>query len=473
MKNNLSITQPYQDKFIDESSTSKPLPPTISGAALLGALPSLVKDPFGFVVQARESYGDVYTLNLGLLKTTMLNHPNHAQHVLIDNVANYPKKGALWESLRTFLGNGLVVSEGDFWLRQRRMIQPQFHHKQVEGLATLMSAAIEESIAGWDEIADTGQPFDISHACTQITMKVIVKTLFGDDLSTAEADQLGDAIGIVLDYTMKGMLAQSLPSWVPIPGSQRYQQAIQETDAFIGRVIQHRNAEPAGAPRCDLLGMLLAAVDSESGERMTPKQLRDELVTFFLAGHETTAGALGWAFHFLSREEEVAHTLQRELDEVLAQRPPAFADLRSLPYARMVMQEALRLYSPAYWIPRTALADDEIDGFHIPAGSTVAILMHTIHRHPEFWPDPERFEPLRFEPANPENHKRHRLAWMPFGAGQRQCIGKEFSLMEGQLVLAEVMQRYRLKPVLGHTPRPQLSTTLRAKGGVWVRLERR
>ncbi len=260
-----------------------------------------------------------------------------------------------------------------------------------------------------------------------------------------------------------------LPAWLPVPGRKQYQQATARIDKSVYRIIASSREKTDSENH--LLAMLLDAVDEETGEGMTDQQLRDEVTTLFLAGYETTSLALSWAFDYLVRRPEMMQKLQAEVDAALGNRLPTFADLPKLPYARMVLQETLRLRPPAWQVMRTAIADDEIDGCRIPAGTNLMALMYMCHHHPAEWPNPEEFDPERFLPGRSEG--RHKLAWMPFGAGQRMCIGRDFALMEGQLALAMAVQRFRITQSAEHSAQPQLSATLRPKGGVTVSLEKR
>lgn len=277
-------------------------------------------------------------------------------------------------------------------------------------------------------------------------------------------------MGFILDNLLLEAATQALPAWLPLPHRARYRRALARFDEIVYRIIaQGRQAVAAAQqPENHLLAMLLDTVDEETGEGMTDKQLRDEVATLFLAGYETTSVALAWTFHFLTRQPDVMQKLQAELDDALAGRQPGFADLPKLPYTRMVLQEALRLRPPSAWLPRTALADDTIDGYAIPAGTQIASMTYFYQQHPDFWPDAERFDPERFAPE--QSAGRHQFAWIPFGAGPRLCIGRDFALMEGTLALAMITQRYRLAGVAGDEPGQTLSGTLRPQGGVKVRL---
>jgi cytochrome P450 len=399
----------------------------------------------------------------------MLNHPRHAQYVLRDNSQNYHKGGAMWDYFRTILGNGLIVTEGDFWLRQRRMMQPQFHRQRLAALTDLMIDAIDETLTAWDAHRPEDEPFDMVPGLSQLTMNVIVKTLFGTHLPTYVLAQVSDAVRYLFDYMLQGMLVISTPDWLPLPGKKKYRRAQTIFDEMSYKVIAQCRRE--GTADQHLLGMLLDLVDEETGEGMTDQQLRDEIATMFMAGYETTAVALSWAMEYLTLDPALLSKLRAEIDSVVGDRRPEIDDLPRLTYARMVFQESLRHRPPAFWLPRAAVADDEIDGYPIPAGTNLVLLNYMFHHHPECWPDPDRFDPERFTPE--EVAERHKFAWVPFGGGRRLCIGRDFAIMEGQLALAMILQRYNLERLPGHTAQVKLSTTLRPKNGVRVYLTNR
>jgi len=306
-------------------------------------------------------------------------------------------------------------------------------------------------------------------AFNQLTMKVVTRTLFGTGLDKDEMDKVSDALAYAVDYILKAIAFNSLPSWMPAPGRKKYQQAIEQVDETVYKIIADSRANRGEVNH--LLAMLLDMVDDETGEGMTDKQLRDEVTTLFLAGYETTSVALSWAFDFLSQNPEMMEKFQAEVDSVLGHRLPTMADLYQMPYSRMILQETLRIRPPAWQVMRTAIEDDEIDGYQIKAGTNIVALMYMCHFHPDEWTDPETFDPERFAPERSES--RHKLAWMPFGAGQRLCIGKDFAMMEGQLALAMVAQRYKITRTTEHPAEQQLAATLRPKGGVVVKLEKR
>lgn len=446
---------------------TQPAPmPQSQGWPLLGSLPQLLKNPFAFMVQAREQYGDIYNLNLGVTKVVVLNHPRHAQTVLRDRADHFRKGGPMWDMVRSLLGNGLVVSEGDFWLRQRRMMQPQFHRQRLAALTELMVQAIDEALNSWQTAAAANKPFNMAQGFNHLTMRVIVRTLFGTALNQADMDKVAEAMTFALDYMMAGLIFGSLPAWLPVPGRKRFQKAIADFDVILYRIIAQCRA--GAGEQNHLLQMLLDTVDEETGEQMSDQQLRDEIATLFLAGYETTSITLTWAFAYLGQNPEMMAKVQAEADEVLQGRQPTLADLMKMPYTRQVLQEAMRLRPPSWWLPREVTTDEEIDGYHLPAGTQVVSLTYMYHRHPEHWADPEQFDPERFAEEN--SAKRHKYAWVPFGAGQRLCIGRDFALMEGQLALAMVAQRFQVQPVKADMPQPLLSSTLRPKGGFPVHL---
>lgn len=448
---------------------AEPTPPKTPGLPLIGALPALIARPFDFLLEARARHGDVYALDLGLFKLVVLAHPRHAEQIFLDNSRNYVRSGPVYEAGRSFLGNGLATSDGDFWLRQRRLMQPQFHRKRLATLTEIMVATIEAELADWAPAADAAAPFDLLRAFNSITMKVIVRTMFGTSLNRQESDDVGKEMALAANYLLLGALTSALPRWLPVPGARRYRQALQKIDAVLSDVIT--GTRQAGGDADNLIAMFLHMVDAETGAQMTDQQLRDEAVTIFFGGYETTSLMLSWAFHFLTQHPEMLDRLQAEVDAALGTRLPTFADLPALPYTSMILQETVRLRPPAWFITRTAVAADVIDGFAIPAGATVGVLPYLVHRHPDYWANPEQFDPQRFAPECSAD--RHRFAWMPFGAGQHQCIGKDFAMMEAQLILAMLLQRYRVTAAPGHTTRPQLSATLKPKGGVFVNLARR
>jgi cytochrome P450 len=442
-----------------------PAPPKTRGLPLLGSLPTLIKRPFDFLLAARARYGDIYTLDLGLFKLVMANHPRQIEHVLVNHSRNYVRSGATYDAARIFMGNGLAMSDGEFWLRQRRMMQPHFHRKRLAALTEQMVATIDQGLASWAADGYVGRASNLHPMFNRITMNVIVRALFGTALSHHEVDELSTEMAFAVDNILPSAIASSLPSWLPIPGARRFRQVRQKIDTALYEVI---NRVRQGGGDETLMAMMLDMVDAETGTQMTDQQLRDEAVNLVFAGYETTSLTLSWTCDLLTRHPEVMAKLQAEVDTVLGGRTPTFADLPSLAYTNMVLQETMRLRPPAWFLSRSAVGADAIDGYVIPAGAFVAMPLYVIHRHPDYWDDPERFDPERFTPERVA--ARHRFAWMAFGAGQHQCIGRDFALMEAQLLLAMLVQRYRITAV-GQAATPKLTATLQPKKGVWITLE--
>jgi cytochrome P450 len=443
-------------------------PPVVGARALFGSLPSVLRDPLDFVLEQRARHGDVHALDLGVVRMILLHHPRHAQHVYRDHHARYAKTGPFWDLTRALLGDGLPVAEGRTWRRQRRMIQPQFHRERMSAMVDQLAGAVADSMASWDALADAGEPIDVGAALSRVAMHAIVRVIFGAELDPRDADDIGREVGHAFDYILRGMVFRSLPPWLPVPGRRRYRAAIREIDRHIFRLIDQRRRRRGGGT--DLLTALMESVDAETGAPMTDAQLRDEVVAMFLAGYDTVASMLSFAIDLLARHPEHARTVRDEVVEVLGDREPGLADLPRLTGTLAVLQETLRLVPPVFFLPRQAVVDDEIDGFAIPAGSIVAPVVYAIHRHPEVWDHPERFDPGRF--TAPRAAGRHPLAWMPFGAGQRQCLGKDFALLEGRLILARIVQRYELAPVSATPPRVHLGATARPGRDLRIRLRR-
>lgn len=451
-----------------------PTPPLVGGGLpLLGSLPALLRHQAELFTTARARYGDIYTMRFGPLSTIIVNHPRHIQHVFRDASANYGKGGALWKSIRTLLGNGLGVSEGDYWLRQRRMMQRHFHRESIDALVTGMVDAIDEELATWDAAAETGTPLSPMRAFSALVMKLIARTLFGGDISREDAERITTSATFAFGHIFRGIIAQELPPWIPIPGRRRYRRALHDIDAVLSKIVERgQRRDGRGEANGSLLASLIDMVDPETGQRMSASQVRDEVMTLFLAGYESSAVGLSWTLHLLLREPAALAELRAEVDAVLGGDRPEASHLDKLVYTRMVFQEALRIYPPLWWLARVALADDTLDGFRIPAGTLVLAPVYAVHRHPEFWEDPERFDPGRFTPERVAS--RHRLAWIPFGTGQRQCIGKDFALVEAQLILARLVQRYTFAAVPSARPTvPVLSMTLRMKNEVQFLVKRR
>ena len=407
-----------------------------------------------------------YTRLLGK-RIYFVNDAEYVKRVLLDNVANYPKSATYRNNLRPFLGDGLLISEGEFWKRQRRLAQPAFHLRRLKVLAAAMAGAAARMAQGWVH----GKVMDVMAAMNAVTMEIVASTLFGADVS-AEIAEVAQAMAVLQEETGRvGPTAFfELPGFLVRPRGKRFSGAVATLDRIVNRIVAARRAE--GRTHDDLLSMLLEARDEETGEGMTDRQLRDELVTLFLAGHETAAISLAWTFHLLAQNPAAEAKLFAEVDAVLGDRPaPAFEDLERLPYARTVAEEALRLYPPAYVFSRRAAGDDQLGPYRMPAGAHIIISPYALHRRPDYWPEPEAFRPERFAPGAPAERLKH--AYLPFGGGPRICIGNSFAMMEHSIVLAAAARHWRLESIPGHEVRTEPRITLRPRGGLPMRVLRR
>jgi cytochrome P450 len=433
---------------------------------LLGSTPEFRRDPLRAFLRSWRAYGDVVQFGFGgPFVGYLLVHPDHVRQVLQDNWRNYGKVPWYNDKLSGVLGQGLFTSEGDFWLRQRRLMQPAFHRQRIQALGTVMTDAAEESLERWDRRAEPDAPFDVFQEMMRITLTVVARALLGSDVAD-QVERIGRAVDVAIDHTFKRIESYfDLPGRFTLPSTRRFDAAISEFDAIVDRIIaEHRQRGERGS---DLVSLLLDVQDADTGERMTDQQLRDEIKTMLLAGHETTAVALTWTWYLLSRHPEIARQLHAELAEVLGGRTPTAEDLPKLPFNRMVVEEALRLYPPAWSMSRRALDEDEIGGYRIRKGATIFLSAYVTHRHPEFWSNPEGIDPERFGPGC--EAERPRFAYFPFGGGPRQCIGLQLAQTEAQLVLATIAQRYRLDLVPGHPIALDPRITLRPKHGMLMR----
>jgi cytochrome P450 len=433
------------------------------------------EDPLGLFTDALRDHGDYVRFSFGWLHYHTVADPRGAHHILVENAKNYVKSRN-YAGLKLMLGQGLLTSEGEYWKRQRRLAQPAFHRQRLAGFATTMAACTSDMLARWERDLVPGRVrFDMHAELMRLTFRIVGRTLLSTELDGVARD-FGDALNVALKWTNDYVESVvKVPPWIPTPANVRFRRAQKVIDGLVMRIIAERRAEaasgrPSGegdARHDDLLGMLMEVKDETTGESMSDQQLKDELVTLVLAGHETTANALAFAMYLLSSYPEVARRVRDEADAVLGTRDPELADLPKLTYAKAVMEEAMRLFPPAWVVERDALEADEVGGLAIPKGGTVAVSPFVLHRHPALWENPEGFDPERFLKPDPA---RHKLAYMPFGAGPRLCIGNAFAMMEMQIVLPMIVRRMRAE--LEPNARVELdpSVTLRPKHGVPMRL---
>jgi cytochrome P450 len=424
------------------------------------------RDRIGFLSRLAREYGDVARFRLGPETLFLLGHPDLIRDVLVTNQRNF-RKGRGLERAKLLLGDGLLTSEGDFHLRQRRLVQPAFHRQRIAAYGGVMAEYAVRRSARWRD----GETLDVHQEMMALTLAIVGKTLFDADVE-AEAGAIGEALSIAFEtfnvafYLPMGELLQRLP----IPSTLRFRRARARLDETVYRIIAERRA--SGADRGDLLSMLLLSQDTEGdGGRMSDVQLRDEAMTIFLAGHETTANALTWSWYLLSRHPEAERRMHEEIDRVIGSRTAGAEDLPELPYTRMVLAESMRLYPPAWIIGRRAIEPYEAGGYRIPARALVLACQYLVHRDPRWFPDPERFDPERWTPER--QAERPRFSYFPFGGGTRICIGEQFAWMEGVLLLASIAQRWRPRLEPGHPVELQPIITLRPKHGMRMRVERR
>jgi cytochrome P450 len=441
------------------------LPPGPKGNFLLGSAPELAHDWPGFCARCARDYGDVAFYRFLRVPICQFTHPDDIETVLVRHASNFHKSRD-YAALEFILGRGLLTNEGHSWQTQRQLIQPTFRHENISAYAEIMAASAAAHLARWRD----RQTCNLHHEMADLTLDIVSKSLFGSKVSQDTA-AIGREIAAVMDrFFSQAALSFLLPDGFPIPKSPRLLKSRRHLNEVIFSIIRARRESPA--PATDLLQTLLTAADDD-GQRMNDVQLRDEIMTLFLAGHETTSNALTWTWYLLAQNPEIERALHSELDRVLGGRAPGFADLPRLPYAEMVVKESMRLYPPAWGIGRRALRSFDIRGYHIPKGTNVFILQWLVHRDPRFYPDPLRFDPERWRSDPVRNGVLPRFAYFPFGGGPRVCIGAGFAMMEATLLLATIAQRYRFTLLPDPPVVPFFSITLRPKQGLPVRIEAR
>jgi cytochrome P450 len=450
-----------------EAAAPRVLPPGPRGLPILGMLPAVRRNPTAVFMSAARRFGDVVYFKIGPRRGYLITNPADVRHVLQDNARNY-HKSPLYDKLRLSLGNGLLTSEDEFWLRQRRIAQPAFHRQRIAALASVMAESARDAAAQWETIASSGRPVDIAEEMMRLTRTVVLRALLGADLGPF-GPEVDSAWIIINQHIGESFWSLGITDRWPTPKYRRFQAARAVLRAAVDHVISERRRSPADT--ADLLSMLMSARDEETGEAMTDEQLRVEVTTFLLAGQETTSLALTWTWYLLSQHPGAAQRLEEEIDAVLGGRPPEYADLANLAYARMVLDEAMRLFPPAWGFSRQALADDELGGYYLPRGWLAFVMPYVLHRLPAFWDDPDAFDPERFTPER--SATRSKYVYLPFGAGPRQCIGSHFALIEAQLILTTLAQSYRLQLVPGHRVEPWPLITLRPRFGMPMIVERR
>ncbi|OLL27632.1 cytochrome, partial [Burkholderia sp. SRS-W-2-2016] len=410
---------------------------------LMGNLAEYKRDPVTMLLKLQQQYGDIARNRLGPFLTHALAHPEHVQYVLQENHRNYVR-GRFYEDFKLFFGDGLLTTDGDFWRRHRRAVQPLFHRKQVNEHAQAVGAAALGLVQRWSELP-AGEPLEVVEEMMHLSLSMLGLMVFNTDISRFSR-QVGPSVRFGIAAMLRqGDLNDFIPRWLPTPFNRRIAEARRNIDGIIGQIIEdHRsgNCDPS-----DVISLLLNARHPDTGEPMTPREVHDEVMTVFLAGHETTGTGIAWALYALAQNPGVLRQLREELDARLGGRAPTLEDLDALPYLDQVVNEVLRMYPPIWGFTRDLIDDDEIGGFHIPAGSSVFMSPYVTHRHPAFWRNPDAFDPENFASHAPTPH---RFGYFPFGGGMRKCIGFQTALLQMRVLTAVVAQHLDLSMVPGH-----------------------
>ena len=438
-------------------------PPGPRNRGIVGNFPLGSRDPLGLYTRWAREYGDIFYYRAFSRHIYFLNHPDLVEHVLVSNYQSFIKAEALQFNRRIF-GNGLLTNEGDSWLRQRRLIQPAFHRDKIGSYGNTMVAYTERMMTAWHD----GEVRDIHLDMMRLGLEIVAKALFNVEI-TAERDRIAVALNTLMELGSRGrMLLPPILRLLPTADNQRYRRAARQLDDIVYGLIHQRRSN--GQIGVDLLCGLLQAQD-EGGRGMPDEQVRDEVMTLLLAGHETTAISLSWTWYLLAQHPEVEKTLWSELRGVLNGRSPSMQDLPNLLYTERVVKEAMRLYPPAWAIVRKSVEDSEIGGYRVPAGATLMMSQWVMHRDPRYYDEPERFNPDRW--LDERSKRAPKFAYFPFGGGPRTCIGASFAAMEAVLVLAAMAQRYQIRVAPDYPVEPMPTMTLRPRHGIKVVLTRR
>jgi len=442
------------------------VPPGPKGLPIVGVSFELLGDALSLLRRVAREYGDIVRIPVAFGERMLLNHPDWIEQLLVVQQGKFHKSTLSKEATERLLGQGLLISEGEFWRRQRRLAQPAFHRARINEYATTMVEIAERHLEEWRG----GEQRDIAHEMMALTLDIAVRTLFGTTLP-GEAEHVGKAMAFLMRYSLgRARSPLTIPASWPTPRNRRANREYEFLDSLVYRIISERRAQGNSKNHTDLLSLLMGALD-EDGSQMTPKQLRDETMTIFLAGHETTALTLAWTWYLLS-ENPVAETrLHEELRGVLSGRAPEIRDLERLPYLLAVVNEVLRLYPPAYLLARTSIAPCNIGGYDFPTGTTVLASQWVMHRDARYFDDPDAFRPERW--LDGLMGRLPAGAYFPFGDGPRRCIGQSFALMESALVTATVAQQFRFRLVPGHPVVPEPLVTLRPRNGIRMIVEAR
>lgn len=450
--------------------TNRRPPPGPGSLRLLTRLPALRGDPPRFLLDSCREYGDVVRYAVPGNLSYFINHPDAVQRVLQMNHRNYSKDTFQYNVLARITGQGLLTNTGEDWLEKRRIAQPAFSPRALEGIIPIVIRSAEGMLDRWERDLANQEILDIDREMMQCALDVVARALFGADLSD-QAYRLTGAVMEALDYLIfQTQTLMMVPRWLPIRQNRQYREAMETIEGVVNALIDRRSRENPGR---DFLGMLLGARNDSGAPMLSREEVRDEVVTLLIAGHETVASSLTWSWYLLAQHPAARKKLQAEAQTLLGagpmdSSPPSAELLSSLVFTQQVFEEALRLFPPAWLITRRAVGDDVVGGYSVPAGTLMIISPYTMHRREDLWPDPETFDPGRFDPES--GKKRHRFAFIPFGGGPRLCIGNRFAMIEAKLILALVARRYALLLDPHQEVLVEALVTLRPKGGLPMRV---
>lgn len=454
------------------TQTDQPIP-QIKGRWLIGNLPEFRNSPIPFFDQSWRQLGDIFQFKIGSKSMTVISSPEMARQILVEGKHIF-QRGRNFQGgtpLTLMLGLSLLTTDGESWLSKRRTMQPIFHRQRIQKMGDAMTSAGEKMLQRWQ--ARSNAEIELSEEMKLVTLDIINQTMFSVDIMS-EVDTVGSVVDIGLHYITE-RIASLLPapmSW-PTPNNRRFQKAKATLDDYLYRIIRQRRATMAagGEAKGDLLDMLMEAKDEETGESMNDEQVRNEVATIYAAGHETTALALTWTWYALAQHPAILRKLQNEVDTVLAGKSPIMADLPRLPYTMQVFEESMRFYPPVPFTVRMPEEDTELSGYKLPKGAFTMVNIHNMHRHPHYWDRPEEFVPERFAPEN--KNANQRAAYMPFLTGPHMCIGNNFALMEGQLLLAMMAQKVEMELIPGQRIEKEATITMRPKYGMRMKVVER
>lgn len=411
--------------------------PGPSGLPLLGSLPAWKKDTAAFLQQVNREHGQVARVRLGPIDMHLVTDPTAVQRVLVDNNSNYVR-GTLYEQFATVMGSGLLTTDGPRWRSHRRAVQPVFLRKAVDALAPNIVEATNDMLDNWETLSRNGESVDLLDETLRLTLDTLSRSLFNYDISPSVADLRHAVEGVIEIMFKRGTLSEMLPSVIPT----KRRALVRDTRTRLHKMVEEVRARKYATGTSQLLELMDAAVDPETGQPWTAEEVRDEILTIYLAGHETTATALYWTLVSIAENPDIAAALDRELDQILGDRVPEFSDVAALDLTNRIVKESLRLYPPIWIFPRDAVDDDELGGYDISAGTSVLLSPLVAHRDERIWDNPNRFNPDRFLPA--QHQQRHRMSYFPFGAGARMCIGNHLAELELALMVAMIRQRFDL-----------------------------